>query len=152
MSQGTKIYACTTFDNCIFFNKIIFFRDRKNLDSTRVNIDETRVKNVMKTIKTMINPFDNYFSNLVHSSSGKVATKVVAKDMRTMYDRGKAKADRFLKENVAGKEPNIHATISKTNLRTFSSMGKNEKRRNCSIEELKSLFQQNVTYCKISRL
>jgi hypothetical protein len=89
-----------------------------------VKADETRINDVMKTILTMINPFDNDLSSLVHLASGKVASEVVAEDMRTMYDKGTQQADNFLKENVAGKEPNIYAPIRKTNLRTFSSLGK----------------------------
>ena len=45
--------------------------------------DEKAVKDVVKTVETMINPFENN-KQLVHLASGAVATPAVAQDMKTM--------------------------------------------------------------------
>ena len=90
-------------------------RSRKDLDNTKIEADEKAVVSVMKTIQTMINPFETGDKKeLVHLASGVVATPAIAEDMRTMLEKGKLAADNFMKSNIVGEEPNIHATIKKT--------------------------------------
>ena len=100
-------------------------RSRKDLDNTKIEADEKAVVSVMKTVQTMINSFETGDKEeLVHLASGVVATPAIAEDMRTMLEKGKLAADNFMKSNIGGEEPNIHATIKKTKLDTFSSLGK----------------------------
>lgn len=99
-------------------------RLRKNLDKTRVEADEKAVVDVMKTIKSMINPFDENHESLVHLASGAVATAAIADDMGSMLEKGEAAAVEFMKKHIIGHEPNIYSPIKKINLQTFSAMGK----------------------------
>ena len=55
--------------------------------------DENAVKDVIKTVETMINPFEND-KQLVHLASGAVATPAVAESMKTMLAKGKVAACR----------------------------------------------------------
>lgn len=111
---------------CILFIYVayIFFRTRKNLDKTRIAADNKAVSDVIQTIETMINPFDNDYQGLVHLASGAVATSTVTDDMKTMLIRGESAAVDFMKTNIVGEESNIYMTIKKTGLKTFSSIGK----------------------------
>ena len=43
--------------------------------------------------------------------------------MKTMLKKGQLAEENFVKENLLGSEPNIYATIKKTKLETFSSLG-----------------------------
>jgi hypothetical protein len=43
------------------------------LDKTRIEADEKPVEGVIKTIKSMINPFANEHDELVHLASGTIA-------------------------------------------------------------------------------
>ena len=81
--------------------------------------DEKAVKDVVKTVETMINPFENN-KQLVHLASEAVATSAVAEDMKTMLEKGKVAADNFMKTIVVEDGPDIYATIKKTKLETFS--------------------------------
>ena len=110
----------------LFQNNISYssFRLRKNLDKTRIEADEKVVVDVIKTIESFINPFENDHEGLVHLASGTVATSAVAKDMKTMEQRGEAAAVEFIKTRIAGKEMNLYSTLKKTKLQTFSIVGK----------------------------
>ena len=49
------------------------FRDRKDLDRTRIKSDEdAAVTEVIHTIDAFVNPFPNDHTELVHLASGKV--------------------------------------------------------------------------------
>ena len=72
----------------------------------------------------MVNPFENNHENLVNLSSGAVASPAIEDDMSKMLEKGKAASANFLETHVIGEEPNIYSTIKKTNLQTFSSLGK----------------------------
>ena len=91
--------------------------------------DEKAVQDIVKTVETMINPFENN-KQLVHLACGAVATPAVAEDMKTMLEKGKVAADNFMKTIVVEDEPYICATIKKTTLKTFSSMGKKVTNKN----------------------
>ena len=66
--------------------RLCFCRSKKNLDKSRIEADEKAVLNVVKTVKLMVNPFENEHADLVHLASGTVASPAVADDMKTMLD------------------------------------------------------------------
>ena len=109
------------------------------------------VKDVIKTVETIINPFEND-KQLVHLASRAVATPAVAESMKTMLARGKVAADNFIKTTVVEDGPDIYATIKKTKLETFSSMGKKviNKKKKGKLVELKNPFLKDVD-CKKPR-
>ena len=41
-----------------------------------------------------------------------------------MLEKGKSASINFMKTNIIGEDPNIYSTIKKTNLKTFSYLGK----------------------------
>ncbi|XP_028410207.1 uncharacterized protein LOC114532809 [Dendronephthya gigantea] len=98
-------------------------RSRKDLDRTRMAADDKAVMEVIKTVESMINPFDNDKDELVHLASGSVATAAIAEDMKRMLEKGKFAADDFMKSKIVGEMPNIYESIKKTKLETFSSLG-----------------------------
>lgn len=105
----------------------------------------------------MINPFENDKEELVHLARGAVATKAVAEDMKTMLEKGKVAADNFMKKNILGDEPNIYATIKKTKLETFSSLGKkvtnkNKKGELVAMKNSKILFTKMLLIAKSRNL
>ena len=119
--------------------------------------DEKAVMDVIKTVESMINPFENDKEELVHLASGAVATKAVAEDMKTMLEKGKVAADNFMKKNILGDEPNIYATIKKTKLETFSSLGKkvtnkNKKGELVAMKNSKILFTKMLLIAKSRNL
>ena len=104
--------------------RLCFCRSKKNLDKSRIEADEKAVLNVVKTVKLMVNPFENEHADLVHLASRTVASPAVADDMKTMLEKGKSASINFMKTNIIGEDPNIYSTIKKTNLKTFSYLGK----------------------------
>ena len=95
--------------NIIQFNNHVHshFRDRKDLDQTRIKSDEDGVTEVIHTINTFVNPFQNDQTELVHLASGKVATNAVALDMTNMFERGEKAALDFMNTNVLCTKPDI---------------------------------------------
>ena len=133
--------------NIIQFNMHVHsnFRDRKDLDQTRIKSDVDAVKGVIHTIDAFVNPFQNEHTELTHLASGKVATNAVALDMTNMFERGKKAALDFINTNVLCTKLDIYAAIRKTNLKTFSQMStkvnsKNGKGDIVAIKNSKRLF------------
>ena len=121
------------------------FRDRKDLDQTRIKSDEDAVIEVIHTIDAFVNPFQNDHTELVHLASGNVATNAVALDMKNMFERGEKAALDFMNTNVLCTKPDIYAAIRKTNLKTFSQMStkvnsKNGKGEVVAVKNSKRLF------------
>lgn len=94
------------------------------MDRSRIEADEKAVLDVVKTVKVMVNPFENEHADLVHLASGTVASPAIADDTKTMLEKGKNASINFMKTNIIGEDPNIYSTIKKTNLKTFSHLGK----------------------------
>ena len=121
------------------------FRDRKDLDKTRIKSDEDAVVEVIHTIYAFVNPFENDRTELVHLASGKVATNAVASDMTNMFERGEKAALDVMNTKVLCSKPDIYAAIKKTNLKTFSQMStkvnsKNRKGDVVAVKNSKKLF------------
>ena len=97
------------------------------MDKTKTAADEKAVKDIIQTVETMINAFDNHSQGLVHLASGTVASPSVRSDMKTMHEKGEQAAVEFMKSNIVGEEPDIYTSIRKTKLQTFSLIGKSKK-------------------------
>ena len=122
-----------------------FYRDRKELDLSRQKRDEAAVSNVIRTIESMINPFDLQLEEMVQLSTGTVADEATSVDMEQAYAIGEAKLMSFLKERVLVDEPDIYSPMTKAKLKTFSSMSKgiaskNSSGANCSLKNNRDLF------------
>ena len=106
------------------------FRDRKDLDQTRIKSDEDAVTEVIHTFDAFVNLFQNDHTELVHLASGKVATNAVALDMTNMFERGEKAALDFMNTNILCTKPDIYVAIGKTNSKTFSQMSTNMNSKN----------------------
>ena len=95
---------------------------------------------MIQIVETMINPFDNEYQGLVHLASRSVATESVTSDMKTMLEKGECAAVEFMESNIVGEEPDIYTKIKKTQLQTFSLIGKkvNSKSKKGEIVALKT--------------
>ena len=87
--------------------RFCFSRSRKNLDRSRIEANEKALLDVVKTVKLMVNPFDNEHEDLVHLASGTVASSAVSDDMKTTLEKGENAAINFTKTNIVGEAPNI---------------------------------------------
>jgi hypothetical protein len=115
------------------------------LDLSRQKRDEAAVGNVIKTIESMINPFDLDLEEMVQLSTGTVADDATSVDMEQSHDIGEAKLMSFLKERVLVDEPDIYSPMTKQKLKTFSSMSKGIASKNssgaaCSLKNDRNLF------------
>ena len=112
----------------------------------------------MQTVQAMINAFEaSDKEELVHLASGMVATPTITEDMKTMLEKGRIAADNFMKSNILGEDPNIYATIKKTKLETFSSLGKkvtskNKKGELVALKNSKILFTKMLLIAKSRNL
>ncbi|CAB3981119.1 Hypothetical predicted protein [Paramuricea clavata] len=132
-------------------------RSRKDLDKKRIAADQKAATNVIQTVQTMINPFDNEYQGLVHLASGSVATVSVTSGMKTMLEKGECAAVEFMESNIVGEEPDIYTKIKKTQLQTFSLIGKkvNSKSKKGEIVALKNskaLFAKMLLIAKSRNL
>ena len=71
----------------------------------------------------MVNTFENNHENLVHISSGAVASPAIEDDMNKMLEKGKAASASFLETHIIGEEPNIYSTIKSANIFIFGKEG-----------------------------
>ena len=115
------------------------------MDLSRQKRDEAAVGNVIKTIESMINPFDLDLEEMVQLSTGTVADDATSVDMEQSHDIGEAKLMSFLKERVLVDEPDIYSPMTKQKLKTFSSMSKGIASKNssgaaCSLKNDRNLF------------
>ena len=114
------------------------------MDLSRQKRDEAAVSNVIRTIESMIIPFDLELEEMVQLSTGTVADEATSVDMEQAYAIGEAKLMSFLKERVLVDEPDIYSPMTKAKLKTFSmSKGiasKNSSGANCSLKNDRDLF------------
>ena len=130
---------------------------RKDLDVTRIKTDEKAVVNVIKTIESMINPFEADQQELVYLVSGAVATPAIARDMKSMLKEGEFAAVMFMETHIVGQEPNIYCKIPKTKLQTFSDIGKKVAGKSKSgklvtLRNSKALFAKMLLVAKSRQL
>ncbi len=131
----------------------LLYRNKKDLDKTRIKYDSNAVLDVMELVNTTINPFDNDYESLVHLTSGSVASGDVESDMNNMYERGEAAAVTYMEKNILSEKPDIYAPLQKMNLRTFSSMNKKvasktKKGEIVALKNSKNLFAKMLLIAK----
>ena len=105
----------------------------------------------------MINPFMNEHGELVHLASGTIAPPEVAEDMKTMLQKSETAALEFMKTHIIGAERNIHSTLKKTKLQTFSVVGKkvtskSKKGELVAMKNSKTLFAKMLLIAKSRKL
>ncbi|CAB4023481.1 Hypothetical predicted protein [Paramuricea clavata] len=104
-------------------------RKRKELDMPQRTRHEKDVLSIVNTLQNMVNPFetDTEITDMIHLSSGLVATPDVKADLLRTQQRGEECVTAFLKDRLLVSEPDIFSTIPKLKLKTFSSMAKKVK-------------------------
>ena len=75
----------------------------------------------------MINPFEYEEEELLHITSGIVATEDVQQDLQSAYDRGEATFIAICKERLQTREVDLLTSMKKLKLTTFTSMSKTTK-------------------------
>ena len=90
---------------------------------------EKDVLSIVNTLQNMVNPFetDTEITDMIHLSSGLVATPDVKADLLRTKRRGEECVIAFLKDRLLVSEPDIFSTIPKLKMKTFSSMAKKVK-------------------------
>ena len=97
------------------------------MDATQKAQHEKEVLSVMTTLESVVNPFEVDRTELVHLTSGLVATEEVKSELLTAKQRGERSLQTFIKEKVHVPNPDIFSAINKLKLKTFSSMAKKVK-------------------------
>ena len=103
---------------------IYLYRRRKELDVPQRNRHEKDVLSVISTLESMVNPFETGRTDMIHLSSGLVATPDVKTDLLTVKQQGEECVTDFITNRLLVTEPDIFSKISKLKLKTFSSMTK----------------------------
>jgi hypothetical protein len=90
---------------------------------------EKDVLSIVNTLQNMVNPFetDTEITDMIHLSSGLVATPALKADLLRTKQRGEECVTAFLKDRLLVSEPDIFSTIPKLKMKTFSSMAKKVK-------------------------
>ena len=88
--------------------------------------DEEQVKEVIKVINEMINPFENdpQEEGLVSLSSGVTAPDDVVSDLSSAFDKGNEAFTQLVSNKLLVEEPDIFSTIPKMKLKTFDVLNK----------------------------
>ena len=97
------------------------------MDATQKAQHEKEVLSVMTTLESVVNPFEVDRTELVHLTSGLVATEEVKSELLTAKQRGEHHLQTFIKEKLHVPNPDIFSAINKLKLKTFSSMAKKVK-------------------------
>ncbi|XP_038063921.1 uncharacterized protein LOC119734467 [Patiria miniata] len=101
---------------------------RKDLTKRRMTRDEQDVQTIMTTISTMINPFDNDPetdpTELIHLSSGVIASPEVCTDLMKAHEKGNAAFVTYCKDRLQGGETDLNKPLKRMKLKTFTNMAK----------------------------
>ena len=100
----------------------------RDLKESQMKTDQESVDNIRETIINMVNPFDPEIeadsAELIHLSSGAVATPEVCSDLLDAYKKGNQIFLEFSEKRLQKGEADLHDRLAKMNLKTFSSIGK----------------------------
>uniref|UniRef100_UPI00358FFA87 uncharacterized protein n=1 Tax=Myxine glutinosa TaxID=7769 RepID=UPI00358FFA87 len=102
---------------------------RSDLLQSRMKWDKADVKKIVDTTNSMVNPFDYEQDELIHITSGAVATQDVQNDMQTAYERGETEFTKLSRERLQTGEVDLFVSMKQMKLKTFTSMSKSVKRR-----------------------
>ena len=111
-------------DNYVY---LIAHRKRKDLDETQKVRHEKDVQSIKSTLESMVNPFEPGREEIVHLTSGLLATEEVRSDVLMAKEAGEEKLQTFIQEKLLVPEPDIFSKISMLKLKTFTSMVKKVK-------------------------
>ena len=117
--------------------------------------DEEDVCRVVSVVDAMINPFDGSHNELLHVSSGVVASKDVTECYIKAYERGDKEVVTYCKERLQG-SPDIFAPIKKIKTKTFKSMNKvlhtKAQGKQVSLQADRNLFQRLLIIANVRKL
>ena len=106
---------------------LVAHRKRKDLDETLKVHHEKDVQSIKSTLENMVNPFEPGREEILHLTSGLVATEEVRSDVLMAKETGEEKLQTFIQEKLLVPEPDIFSKIPMLKLKTFTSMVKNVK-------------------------
>ena len=86
---------------------LIAHRKRKDLDETQKVHHEKDVQSIKSTLESMVNPFEPGREEIVHLTSGLVATEEVRSDVLMAKETGEEKLQTFIQEKLLVPEPDI---------------------------------------------
>jgi hypothetical protein len=102
-------------------------RTHKDAGIKRMQEDEAVVQRIAACVENWINPFHSD-EQLYHLASGLVATEEVKADLLNAHDRGLKTLRTFAEERLEEDgTKDFYATLPQLQLKTFSSMGKNNR-------------------------
>ena len=112
--------------------------------------DEEQVKEVIKVINEIINPFENdpEVDGLVSLSNGVTAPDDVAADLSHAFDKGNEALKQFVSNKLLMEEPDIFSTIPKMKLKTFDALNKPAS-RTTSKSQVVSLKTDRDTFARL---
>ena len=126
-------------------------RSQKDVDATRVQLDEQATQAVMETVDNMINPFECLENNLVQISSGAVASKKVTDDLMKAKEIGNSARVEFCGERLQSNQSDFFGTLKK--LLTFANLGeevsKQVKGKQVTLKASRDLFAGLLIISKI---
>ncbi|PIK44379.1 hypothetical protein BSL78_18773 [Apostichopus japonicus] len=99
-------------------------RIRKDLDQSRIEHDEKDVESIVSIVRNMVNPFDVEGDNLLHLSSGVVASDKVKHDLMQAEEIGVTKFTAFCRNNLQKESTSFYDPIKRCNLATFEAAKK----------------------------
>ena len=105
----------------------IGYRKQKDLDKTQKLRHEKDVQSIKCTLESMVNPFEPGREEIVHLTSGLVATQEVKSDLLSAKEAGEKQLQTFIQEKLLVPEPDIFSKLPMLKLKTFTSMAKKVK-------------------------
>eukprot|EP00057_Strongylocentrotus_purpuratus_P015294 XP_011669768.1 PREDICTED: uncharacterized protein LOC105440883 [Strongylocentrotus purpuratus] len=92
----------------------------KDLQASRVKKDNSDIQAICDTIHSMVNPFENQGNDLLHISSGVIASDALKNDLLQAKSLGQAAAEVFITERLQQGSTEFHAPLKQQQLKTFS--------------------------------
>uniref|UniRef100_UPI00358DF722 uncharacterized protein n=1 Tax=Myxine glutinosa TaxID=7769 RepID=UPI00358DF722 len=102
---------------------------RSDLLQSRMLRDKADVDKIIEMTNSMINPFEYDGEDLVHVTSGVVATREVQEDLNTAYERGETEFTTLCKERLQTETVDLFGSMKKLKLKTFTNMSKAVKKK-----------------------
>jgi hypothetical protein len=87
----------------------------KDLDPTRNTRDQTDITTLMSTMESMVNPFNSENDQLVHLSSGVMASKEMADDVAGAKCKDEVAVQAFIADRLKGNDVDFFAPIKRLN-------------------------------------
>ena len=98
----------------------------KETGKSRMEKDTGDVKRVATAMKQLINPFQPS-EELFSLTSGMTANQEVTTDLLQAYEKGSNAMQEFFQERLLSNEVSFYDTLSRLNLKTFTTMQKSKK-------------------------